>query len=188
MASEEPRERECPACGHSPVDAEVRSVPFAYGVGKDAIELAATVPLYSCTACGTHFLDRIGEQRQHEAVCVHRGVLTPAEIRAMRKQHGMTRAEFARATAIGEATLARWERGSVIQNEAYDRYLRLLQDPSTFRRVREMAGEDAVARAARAPRVDSQAWARNTEKRFRYVRAESFTSVELGYNPIRRAG
>ena len=41
----------------------------------------------------------------------------------------MTRAAFAEATGLGEASLSRWENGAVIQNKAYDYYLRLLRWP-----------------------------------------------------------
>ena len=43
---------------------------------------------------------------RHEAVCRHLGVLAPGEIRALRREHGMSRAAFARLTGFGEATLA----------------------------------------------------------------------------------
>jgi hypothetical protein len=39
----------------------------------------------------------------------------------------MRRGEFASLTRLGEATLARWEAGTTLQNAAYDKYLRLLQ-------------------------------------------------------------
>ena len=51
----------------------------------------------------------------------------------------MTRAAFARVTGFGEATLSRWEHGAVIQNRANDRYLRLLNDRASMRRLDEIA-------------------------------------------------
>ena len=47
----------------------------------------------------------------------------------------MTRAEFARLSGLGEATLARWEKGLVTQNRANDRYLRLLAAPGGIERL-----------------------------------------------------
>ena len=38
----------------------------------------------------------------------------------------MSRAAFAEFTGLGEATIKRWETGTVAQNRANDRYLRLL--------------------------------------------------------------
>ena len=50
----------------------------------------------------------------------------------------MSRAAFARVTDLGEATLARWERGEVIQNVSNDSYLRLLMDADIMRRLTSM--------------------------------------------------
>ena len=63
------------------------------------------------------------------------GVLSPWEIKAIRLRFKMTRAEFARLSGLGEATLARWEKGLVTQNRANDRYLRLLAEPGGIDRL-----------------------------------------------------
>ena len=63
---------------------------------------------------------------QHAAVCRALGLLTPAEIQAIRERLGPTQAEFAQLTGIGEATISRWERGRILPNRAMDHYLRLL--------------------------------------------------------------
>jgi len=73
-----------------------------------------------------------------EAECRRLGVLTPAEIRALRKGYEMSRAEFARVTGFGEATLARWERGEVIQNTSNDSFLRMLMDGDAMNRLSRM--------------------------------------------------
>jgi hypothetical protein len=59
-------------------------------------------------------------------------MLTPREITAIREQYSQGRAQFSRITRIGEATLARWERGALIQNPAFDQYLRLIANPRVF--------------------------------------------------------
>ena len=64
----------------------------------------------------------------------------------------MSRAAFAQLTALGEATLSRWENGVLIQNRAYDRYLRLLRKPWIMKALQfvstpepEDTGRSAVA-------------------------------------------
>lgn len=52
----------------------------------------------------------------------------------------MTRAQFSEITGLGEATLARWEAGAVIQNRANDRYLRLLKIGSTMTQLIDLVG------------------------------------------------
>lgn len=42
----------------------------------------------------------------------------------------MTRAAFAELAGLDEATIDRWENGAVVQNQADDRYLRLLAIPN----------------------------------------------------------
>ena len=83
----------------------------------------------------------------HEAECRRLGVLTPAEIRALRTGYDMSRAEFARVTGFGEATLARWERGEVIQNTSNDSFLRMLMDRDAMKRLSRMTQyEDELGR------------------------------------------
>jgi putative zinc finger/helix-turn-helix YgiT family protein len=129
---------QCPECD----EARVVTIPtphqFRYGVGPNAVKIETILPVRHCEACGFEFLDREGEQKQHEAVCKHLGVMTPAQIRDLRINLGLSRAELARLTGLGEATIARWERGSLIQNEANDRYLKLLAHKDNVRRLKQL--------------------------------------------------
>jgi DNA-binding transcriptional regulator YiaG len=84
------------------------------------------------------FLDDGAEELQTDAVCNHLGVLTPKEILAVRHDAGLTRASFAELTGLGEATLARWETGTLIQSASSDRYLRLLRYPENLSRLKEL--------------------------------------------------
>jgi transcriptional regulator with XRE-family HTH domain len=61
--------------------------------------------------------------------------LSPGEIVGLRHRHGLSRAEFAKLTKLGEATLGRWERGTLKPNAAYDMYLRLLSFDENMRRL-----------------------------------------------------
>ncbi len=59
----------------------------------------------------------------------------------------MSRAEFARVTGFGEATLARWERGEVIQNTSNDSFLRMLMDRDAMKSLSRMTQyEDKLGR------------------------------------------
>jgi len=82
------------------------------------------------------FTDESAEVLKHAAVCKHLGVMTPAEILDLRRRYGLSRGDFARITKLGEASLARWENGNLIQSQAYDQYLSLLKDPGNFERLR----------------------------------------------------
>lgn len=113
----------CPLCDGG-VTTERKPLKFDYGADDTMVELAVDVPVHRCNVCDFEYLDDEAEHLKHDAVCQHLGVLSPTEIRQIRE--GMSRAQFARLTGIGEASLNRWENGLSIQTHAYDRYLRLL--------------------------------------------------------------
>ena len=128
----------CPACGGDKVVTETIEHRFPYGEGNSAVELLSRVPLRKCQDCGEEYLDSEAEDLMHEAVCLHFGVMNPQEVRDLRRRcGGLSRAEFARITRLGEATIGRWERGELIQNAAYDQLLYLLTYPENLIRLRE---------------------------------------------------
>ena len=127
----------CPVCGSERIQTSIETDEFAYGAGPEAPQLRVQVTVKTCLDCGFQFTDDQAEDTRHEAVCRHLGVLAPREVRELRKRHGLSRAEFARLTRIGEASLARWESGSLIQNGAHDQFLRLLFFPENLERLRE---------------------------------------------------
>ena len=145
----------CANCGASAVRSELREERFEYGAAPAAVELAATVRLHRCDACGFEFTEDDAEAARHEAVCRHVGVLAPAEVVAVRERLGMNRREFAELTQFGVASLARWEQGLLLQNAANDNLLYLLSFPENAERLRRRgvglppaaAGEPAVAGA-----------------------------------------
>jgi YgiT-type zinc finger domain-containing protein len=66
--------KQCPNCESFAVRVEDREDRFLYGVGADAVELVAHVPLHLCSDCGLEYTDEEGEQRRHDAVCKHLGL------------------------------------------------------------------------------------------------------------------
>ena len=145
---------------------------FTYGLDSDAVELRVTLPIHVCPSCGFECLDDESETLKHEAICVHLGVLSPKEIRAIRGMHGMSRATFSKITGLGEATLNRWENGILIQNPANDRYLRLLATPQNMRALQRQTSGPAV------PTPRSQA----TAGRFRAIDvSDDQRSLQAGF-------
>ncbi len=127
---------ECPSCASRSIETSIHNDEFNYGSGDSAVVLRVDLPVRRCTECEIEFVDHEGEQLQHDAVCRHLGILTPAEVRNIREERGMTRAAFAEISGLGIATLGRWESGSGVQNRAYDCYLRLLSIPGNLERSR----------------------------------------------------
>ena len=135
----------CPDCGEGPIRTRLEARPFMYGEGVNAVQLSADVPVHECQGCGFQFLAAEAEDIQHAEVCRHLAVLTPGQIRQLRASLGMSRAEFARVTRLGEATIARWERGALIQNAAYDSLLYLLTFPDNLDRLTARDTAELVA-------------------------------------------
>lgn len=129
----------CPLCDSESIETLQHSDAFQYGSTDSAVMLRVEIPVRRCTACDFEFVDQEGERLQHEAVCRHLGVLTPAEVREVRERYGMTRAGFAEATGLGPATLGRWETGALVQNRANDFYLRLVRMPSVMSILQQLS-------------------------------------------------
>lgn len=53
-------------------------------------------------------------------------ILAPAEVRGIREERGMSRADFGHATGLGEVAIAGWEDGLLISNTADECDLRLV--------------------------------------------------------------
>jgi putative zinc finger/helix-turn-helix YgiT family protein len=128
----------CPECESASTGTRIEAEHFTYGIGADAVELTAAVPIRRCHSCGLEWLDYLGEQAKHQAICRHIGVLTPSEITEIRTKNHLSKAKFASLTKIGVATLARWERGILIQSPGYDMFLRLLQHPDNIERLKRL--------------------------------------------------
>ena len=141
----------CPSCEEFQVTTTNAHIEFPFGVGEAAVTLVAVVPLHVCAACDLEYFDDSAERIKHEAVCAHLSLLTPTRIQGIRKKHDLSRTEFCRITKIGEATLARWERGELLQSAGYDRYLRLLEDPQILARVRTGGWGEAEEAAPGSP-------------------------------------
>ena len=140
IPAENTSEETCFDCD-SPVRKTWGTHTFTYGLGAAAVELTVDLPIHVCPSCGLEFLDDEAETLKHEAVCSHLGVLSPNEIRGIRRMHGMSRTAFSKLTGLGVATLNRWENGILIQSAANDRYLRLLASPNNLHMLKRLESE-----------------------------------------------
>jgi putative zinc finger/helix-turn-helix YgiT family protein len=127
----------CAECGSSNLTWSQEEYRFQYGKGAEAIELSAKVEVQKCGECGFSSMGPTAERACHDAICEHLGLMKPDQIKGLRDYCKLTQAEFSKITGLGEATLSRWERGIVIQNEAYDNYMYLLGLRENLQSVRE---------------------------------------------------
>lgn len=166
----------CPACDIGTLAERLVQQKFEYGV-DNPVSLSAEVMVHHCGSCGFEFTDESAEVARHAAVCRFEGLLTPQEIEAIRIRYGYSRTEFAGITKLGEATIARWERGSLLQNAAYDKYLRLLANPAVFSLLVE-------SRANALPHFG----AAGGQSRFKALRLEQECRHEAKGFVLRKAG
>jgi len=130
--------RGCPSCGHLSLEQRLVHERFEYG-GEDKtvwVEVE-NVPVEVCGHCGEPFSGPAAAAVRHDAICKTLGLLTPADIRALRERFAMTQEQFAVSTGIGVATISRWERGRWVQTRAHDRLLRTLDENRVLREVVE---------------------------------------------------
>jgi HTH-type transcriptional regulator/antitoxin MqsA len=90
-----------------------------------------------CAACGEAFYtpeqSLNASRARATALRAHAGLLTPAAIRAIRDQYGLSQADLEKALGFGPKTVVRWERGSVCQSNAADNLLVIARDfPGVF--------------------------------------------------------
>lgn len=83
-----------------------------------------------CGMCGEAFF--MGEQADEYAAALDsgyrraNGLLSPDEIKGIRKRLGMSQEEFQALLGVGKTTVSRWESGRVIQPKAEDNLMRLV--------------------------------------------------------------
>jgi DNA-binding transcriptional regulator YiaG len=134
----------CFNCGSSAVGKSWKEQTFQYGNGESATELVATVPVFTCESCGFQFAGSEAEDIRHEVVCRHLGLLTPAEISAIRENTKLGRAQFAECIGFGIASLKRWESGALIQNAANDSLIYLMAFPDNLERLQHRDHKKAL--------------------------------------------
>ena len=133
----------CHMCGSSDVHIRKEEDRFEYGNAEPGVFLSAIVDVYRCNECSIEYTDSKADDLRHEAVCNYLGRLTPKEIFRIRESMDMSQKEFADETGIGEASLSRWERGYLIQNEAMDNFLCLLSQPGNLEILRKRRSDSA---------------------------------------------
>ena len=129
--------RECPMCGEVALARKRGTFRIAPppSVPGGTIEVQKT-SWDECSACGEQIILPPLRRSLDRAVQRRHGLLSSAEIRAVRERSGLSQAEIARRLGVGEKTYTRWEAGRSVQNRSSDNLIRLIdQDPGAFARL-----------------------------------------------------
>jgi putative zinc finger/helix-turn-helix YgiT family protein len=129
----EPIPRDCPSCGST--DLSEKEIEEAFPFGEEEVIVKAIVPVVTCAACGFSYTDDRAERARHAAICAQEQLLSPDQIKSIRKKLGMSRKEFNEAFGIPPASMERWENGRLLQNRSTDTLLRALMNPATSERL-----------------------------------------------------
>lgn len=131
----------CPLCGEGHVTAQVEQVENEYK-GNSAL-----LPQHfkQCDHCGSDFAGAAEAKLNKRALMAWRktvdGLLTGAEIIALRHQYNLTQAQAAQLFGGGPVAFSKYENDDVAQSEAMDTLLRLVRrSPEAFRALQEEKG------------------------------------------------
>jgi len=125
--SELPEVDRCPVCaGEAHLTREVRAITI---LGRSA---QVEDEFYRCANCGEELyrpgMMDVVMRRATAKIREEDGLLTPDQVRAVRRKYGLTQPDFERLLGVGANTVVRWERGTIPQGSAADSLLRLLDE------------------------------------------------------------
>lgn len=117
----------CPICGEGHVTAQVQEIESDYKGHK------AMLPLHYrlCNVCTSDFAGAPESKLNRRVLMAFRkridGLLTGAEITALRKQYKLTQGQAARMFGGGPVAFSKYENDDVAQSESMDNLLRLVR-------------------------------------------------------------
>jgi len=128
----------CPVCGSENIHENISSKTFSYK-GK-SVSFDGFIS-YDCNNCGESFPDETQlDEIEPKLRDFHRevdGLLTPAEIKSIRKKLGFSQEAFGNVLGGGEKAFARYETGTVTQSKPMDNLLRIIQvNPTALEIIR----------------------------------------------------
>lgn len=121
----------CPLCGEGHVTRQVQDLETEYKGQKNALPLHFLL----CNACGSDFAGSAESKLNKRALMAFRkqvdGLLTGAEIAALRHHYKLTQAQAAHLFGGGPVAFSKYENDDVAQSESMDTLLRLVRRSHT---------------------------------------------------------
>ena len=136
-------QEKCANCGSSELQFLTEAETFNYKSQSLTVDVDYSV----CTQCGAEAI--LTEQIKHNDCRVRDawrkadGLLSGAEISALRKKLGLTQQDAARLFGGGVNAFSKYERGEVIQSQGMDKLMRLALEEkpvNAYRWLRERSG------------------------------------------------
>ena len=125
----------CLKCGKE-VETTIKDKKETIEVKDIPIEITSKV--HYCNECGFELWDDQADNRNLlKAYTKYRkikGLLSPAQIKKIRKKYGLSQKTFAKVLGLGEKTITRYENGS-LPDMAQNYLIMLMDDPSNFKKI-----------------------------------------------------
>lgn len=131
--------KECPICGAAALVEKAGEFHFEPPANiPGGMIIIANAAWDECEVCHEVILPPALLERLEQQRYVRLGLLSPAEIKAIRLKAGLSQAEISKKLGVGEKTYTRWENGKSLQNKSSDNLIRLFsKDPSSFEKLEE---------------------------------------------------
>jgi putative zinc finger/helix-turn-helix YgiT family protein len=133
---------ECPLCEKGVLEEVVTDYQTSIRQGDHYKKVTLkNITVERCTFCHEIMLPKDSlekvESEKHEI----RGLLTPEELKKLRKKLRLTQTGMADLLGVGKKSYLRWENGSYQQNVSTDRYIRLIDAiPENVAFLKKLAG------------------------------------------------
>lgn len=138
----------CPICEAGTLTPQIAENEVTYKGHTRSLPLLMSV----CQACGSEQASAQQTRDNKRTMLAFRkevdGLLTGAELRALRDRLGISQAQAARLFGGGPVAFSKYENDDVAQSEAMDRLIRLAADvPQALRWLAQRAGDAELASA-----------------------------------------
>ncbi|HOO56567.1 MAG TPA: type II toxin-antitoxin system MqsA family antitoxin [bacterium] len=124
----------CPFCGNKSFQKKHGDFHFTItddGSNPDALEFETIIPdsdWEECPSCKEILLSKELDRQIENWQYTREGLLTPDELKQIRKEFGLSQVEIAKYLGVGEKSYTRWENRLSIQSKAMDNLIRLFYD------------------------------------------------------------
>jgi putative zinc finger/helix-turn-helix YgiT family protein len=133
--------RFCPVCNIEQ-ETDVIEKEEISNVRGDEIKSLARIRV--CCVCGEELFDEeLEEENVKKVYDIYRekhGILSSEEIKSIRESYGLSQRAFAKLIGIGEASIARYEKGA-LPEKSLSNMIMLLKDPKNMERILEKNGD-----------------------------------------------
>lgn len=138
-------------------------IPYTAGIKHDGILHSVEIPALEvpkCQACGELVFSTHVDEQINTALRAKLRLLTPAQIRSVRKELGADQKQLAERLGVANETISRWETGALIQSRAMDNLLRVYFALPEVRDVLIGADQDPLLGTCKRGRSKSGSWSK----------------------------